>query len=375
MKYTLIAIIIFVTNLNAQIITFSDLNFKNELLASTANVGPVYFIASDVNGDNMAVDANNNGQIEVVEAQAVYKLQVQNRNISNLSGIEYFTNLIDLNCADNQLTSLDVSDLTNLQVFRCDRNDISTLNIEGVNDLTFFAYGGNNLPNVNLNPLTNISFLSCDNNNITNLDVSSLTSLYFLICSDNNLKSLNIASQFNLSSLFCDYNQLTDLDLSQMNMSSLRCNNNPLVNLNMKTGDLFSNNLVTSSNMNFSNCPTLTNICVDNFNINKIQNKVNGYGYENCSVNSNCNLSAENFEFSREIKLFPNPASNVLNIESDYNLKISTVSVYNFSGQVVLFSKSVQDKNVVDVAALKRGVYLLEISTENQTILKKFIIE
>ena len=116
-------------SINAQIINIPDINFKNKLLSATANVGPAYFIAADVYGNNIAVDINNNGEIELSEALRVYKLTVQNCNITNLSGIEYFTNINYLNCADNLLISLDVSSLTNLNYFRCDRNNLTFLNI------------------------------------------------------------------------------------------------------------------------------------------------------------------------------------------------------------------------------------------------------
>ena len=371
-KYLILVFIGFVTRLHAEIINFPDLNFKNRLLQSTANVGPIYFIASDVSGNNMAVDANQNGEIEVSEAQAVYMLTVQGRNITDLTAIEYFTNLIDLNCADNQLTTLDVSTLTNLQIFRCDRNDIGDLNIDGLFELRSLAYSGNNLPNLNVNPFTNLAFLYCDNNQITNLDLSGLPSISFLVCDHNNIQSLNLSNQINLRSLYCDYNLLTNLDVSTMLMVSLHCNNNPLVNLNMKTGNFFGNNLLSQTNMNFSNCPTLTSICVDDFNINSIQNKVNGYGYVNCSVNSNCNLSSVSFDFNQNIKIFPNPVSNTLNIEYDKQ-DMSTITISNVSGQTILTLNVGQHSNAIDVSELTQGVYFIKMITDQGTMSDKFI--
>ena len=74
---------------NAQNVFIPDLNFKNALLA------------------NASINTVNDGEISVVEA-AVYGgfLNVNSSNIADLTGIEAFTNIDNLNCSDNQLTSL-----------------------------------------------------------------------------------------------------------------------------------------------------------------------------------------------------------------------------------------------------------------------------
>lgn len=353
--------------IHSQIITFPDINFKTRLLQSTANNGPVYFIGSGSNGQNIAIDSNNNSEIEISEAQAVYRLTVQYAAITDLSGIEYFTNLIDLNCADNLLTSLDVSSLSNLENFRCDRNDISYLNITGLTNLRTFWYGGNNLPNIDSNNNPNIVHLGCDGNNITSLDVSGLPYLSFLVCGYNNINTLDLSNQYNLKSLYCEHNSLTELDISKMiNFVSLNCFNNPLININMKSGHLFD--FQNLANMNFSNCPNLINICVNDFNINSIQTKVLNYGYTNCDVNTNCNLTNEYFDFNEQVIFYPNPVKNVLHIESNLSSSEYLVSIYNNIGQLVLISKSTKQ---IDVSSLKKGVYIINITKNNKLVKSK----
>ena len=289
--YFLLFFFVFVSA-QAQIINIPDANFKAKLLASTYNDYPVYYyIAADINEVDMVVDTNGNGEIEVSEAQNVYYLTVQGANITDLTGIEYFTNLIELNCADNALTSLDVSALVNLFDFRCDRNNLSSLNISGLSNMWAFYYGGNNLPNVDASSNTQLRILSCGNNQITNLDVSPFPYLSFLICYYNQLTALDVSNNIWLQSLFCDNNLLTDLDLSSMvNFISLHANDNPLVYLNMKSGHSFTSNDMSMYNTNLSNCATLKYICVDDFNIASFQNKLNGYGYTNCNLNTYCSF-------------------------------------------------------------------------------------
>ena len=50
-----------------------------------------------------------NGQILNSDAEAVTQLRISNKYITSLVGISAFTNLIDLDCRDNQLSSLDLS--------------------------------------------------------------------------------------------------------------------------------------------------------------------------------------------------------------------------------------------------------------------------
>ena len=82
---------------NAQIINFPDIEFKNKLLSAN----PTVSIAKDVNSNNIKIDSNNNNEIEVAEALAVYYLDINNvglnptlnNYITNLSGLENFLNL------------------------------------------------------------------------------------------------------------------------------------------------------------------------------------------------------------------------------------------------------------------------------------------
>ena len=70
---------------NAQIVNIPDPNFKTALI-------------------DEGVDTNNDGEIQVSEAEAVLSLNVSNRAISSLEGIQSFINLEDLFCSNNELS-------------------------------------------------------------------------------------------------------------------------------------------------------------------------------------------------------------------------------------------------------------------------------
>ncbi len=141
-------------SLSAQNIVFPDGNFKQALL-------------------DVGVDTGNDGEISQAEALAITSLDVSGRGITDLTGIENFTNLQTLHCEYNSLTSLDVSGLTSLESLYCHNNSLTSLDVSG---------------------LANLGYLFCDNNSLTSLDVSGLTSLRLLHCYNNPLTTIDIRS-------------------------------------------------------------------------------------------------------------------------------------------------------------------------------------
>ena len=59
-------------------------------------------------------DKDGDGVLSAEEIAAVTKIDVYDMGISDLTGIEYFTDLAFLNCNKNNLTALDVSNNTAL---------------------------------------------------------------------------------------------------------------------------------------------------------------------------------------------------------------------------------------------------------------------
>ena len=74
-------------------------------------------------------DTNNDNTLQDSEIAAAESIIVNNMGISSLEGIEIFTNLKILNCASNDLTSLDVSSLTALESLICFVNSIDVLDV------------------------------------------------------------------------------------------------------------------------------------------------------------------------------------------------------------------------------------------------------
>lgn len=72
-------------------------------------------------------------------------------------------------------------------------------------------------------------------------------------------------------------------------------------------------------------------------------------------------------------KLFPNPATNILNVQA--NSRIENVSIFNVVGQEVVSMKSDDELVKVDVSSLNTGVYVVKTTIEGKTSTSKFIKE
>ena len=153
-----------------------------------------------------------NGKVLNKSITSITSLHVFSSSISDLTGIEGFTNLESLNIEDNKLTSLDVSKNLSLTTLNCGKNKLTNLDIS-----------------------KNISLVEvlCGNNQLTELDVSNNTALIVLHCGFNQLKNLDITKNKQLETLYCNSNQLENLNLKNGNNNALYDNNFKL-NPNLK---------------------------------------------------------------------------------------------------------------------------------------------
>ena len=84
-------------------------------------------------------------------------------------------------------------------------------------------------------------------------------------------------------------------------------------------------------------------------------------------------LSIESQVF-RDLKVYPNPAQDVVNINLPSNLESKTsLMVYDFLGKQILSKNLNAVNNTLEVSAWQSGVYLMQITHENSRIVKRFV--
>ena len=170
------------------------------------------------------VSLDENNRIEIMNGGTF--LDLQNKNITSLAGIEYFTDLETLDCMDNQLTTLDVTKLTSLELLDCRGNQLTALDVTGLTSLMFLVCNDNQLTALDVTGLTSLTDLVCSDNQLTTLDVTGLTNLTSLHCNDNQLVSLNVSTLEELGILWCHGNKMTALDITHnADLWDLECGN------------------------------------------------------------------------------------------------------------------------------------------------------
>ena len=180
-------------------------------------------------------DSDDDGILDTAEREAVTEIDVSNKNITTLKGIEYFSKLETLYCNKNKLSSLDVSQNTALTYLDCSENQLTSLEVSDNTNLMMLLCYQNELNSLDVTRNPALITLNCSKNNLTSLDVSKHTALTNLKCSENQLTSLNVSKNDNLETLYCDQNQLTNLDVTQfIRLQELYCFGNQLTELDVR---------------------------------------------------------------------------------------------------------------------------------------------
>jgi len=346
-QYLILFIALASNTLTAQKINFPDAAFKAKLLQSDTN----NTIARNSSDDYFAIDVNNNGEIEISEALQVSNLDLESSFLSSLVGIEEFSNLVSLQCSNNQISNLDVSNLTKLTDLICNYNIINTLTINGTKNLQNLFCRSNKLTTLNANDLTNLLTIDCSDNKLTSVNLNNLTNLNSLTCNSNTISSLHLDDLISLATLECSRNTLTSLDLSKLtNITSLNCNINLLSSLNVNT-------LPKLKSLNCSNnkLDTLTVNGLKNLSILKCNdNLLTG-------LNTN-NLAAITYLYCNNNNLQSLQVTGLMNLKVlDFtNNKIATLDLNGLTNLHYLYSSN--NKLVTLDATNQTGLQFLFVS-------------
>ena len=276
----LFALVAMVTIANAQVIfdetNFPDPNFRAALMEQVSIYGydeyGVYRLIRELHeGDilynNGYYDSKGNfrdGRNYSIFGGDYNYLNLYNKNVSDLTGIEHLIELTRLDCSGNQLTSLDVSKNTALTSLSCSGNQLTSLDVSKNTALWDLYCGGNQLTSLDVSKNTALTSLSCSGNQLTSLDVSKNTALWDLYCGGNQLSSLDVSKNTALWDLYCSGNQLSSLDVSKNTaLGVLYCSGNQLSSLDVSGCTALEDldcreNQLTS--LNVSGCNALTRL-------------------------------------------------------------------------------------------------------------------
>lgn len=212
-----------------------------------------YTYIPDDNFEQALIDLGyDSGELDdyvlTVNIESVTFLDISNRFISDLTGIEDFTSLEKLYCRENHIKELNITQNTSLIVLDCAVNPLLNVDISHNALLEYFDCNANLLTNIDISHNTNLTFLSCSGNKLENLDVAQNIELFELWCSSCNLTNLNLSNNVALYRLNCAINKLSNLDLSQnTSLGWLNCGLNSLTSLDVSQNTLLIH-LYTNNN-------------------------------------------------------------------------------------------------------------------------------
>lgn len=292
----------------------------------------------------------------------------RNEQVTDITGIEYFTGLTSLIGEDAYFGNFDLSALKSLEYLKLVNTKITELDFTGLDLLKKAFVNRNKLTTLNLAGHTSLESLWCDTNELTELDITGCTNLVELVCSFNNLSSLTlpdcpleilsihknqalaevdlskvIGTLKHLSNSDCSF---TSLDLSgATKLTYFDCSQNPLASAPILSGcsrleEFRMENIAADmSSISFADCTRLNMLRMDFSNIgSKIdltKNKklyelsLQGCGLEEINLSGLINLGYVNVSDNRFSRLDVASADGLYSFFANRNAVKAQVKVWS----------------------------------------------
>ena len=139
-------------------------------------------------------DTNSDNSLSATEIAAITKINVSGKGITDLTGLEYFTALVELSCYGNSLTALDISKNTALEWLDCSDNKLTTLDLSKNTALLKLYCGKNNLTLLDVEANRKLTTIDCHSNSLTALYLNNLSSLTSVTCNDQIIYGISYTS-------------------------------------------------------------------------------------------------------------------------------------------------------------------------------------
>lgn len=139
-------------------------------------------------------DLDHNNYLSEAEIESIQSLNLNNKDIHSLKGLEYITSLRELDISNNALSSLDLSSFTQLEKLQAAHNNLETIDVS---------------------MLSALRYLDLSDNNLNTLDISHTTQLQYLDCTNNAIEELNLLNNPLLSTAHYDSQVIISLALDQ----------------------------------------------------------------------------------------------------------------------------------------------------------------
>ena len=323
---------------------------------------------------------------KVSDFAKVETLDLNDKKISNLKGIEYFTGLKKLNCGNNILTSVDFSKNKKLETLYIFNNKLNTLDLSKNVNLNWVDANQNTLTSIYIGS-QKLAKLEVDDNQLTSLNVSNFPKLDFLSVNDNDLKSLNLTKnplltevsayenenliiQFGscnyLEKLNIDYTKTNSLDTSKFkNMIDLSCRETNIKSLNTKNMPKLESldcSLNDIQSLDLSNSKKLISLDCNDTKLTSLDvSKAKELLYLSCY---RCELHSLNLNNCPELTDLSCSYNHLKNIDLSNNKKLNILSLNGNELKSINLSKNT---NLTEISLTRNLLKSLDISKNTKT--------
>lgn len=284
-------------------------------------------------------------------------LNMDNRGIRSIEGIQDFPNLIGLNLLNNEITGIiNLENNTHLEGLDVAENPFNELILNNHPKLKYvYAYHTYTMEVLEIGNSPLLEQLAIHNAFISSLDLTAFPELKYLRAWDNNFTTIDVSQNPNLIELWVDGLEQSTLDLS---------NNPDLKELTINNSDLTTIDLYNNLNLEFVHFSMNKFLEVDLSMLTQLKD-----------------LRLDNNSTNESFGLTPPPPGDTLEGISLYNLQLTSFNFNNYPNLTSIYAPSNQF-DTIDVSGLNQlEVVLLDnnqintISLPSQAPLKHLLLQ
>lgn len=161
-------------------------------------------------------DTSGDGYLSASEISKVINIVCEGKGIKSLKGVEYFTAVQGLWCADNSISSMDLRQNKDLHGVWCSGNPLTSLDFSGNPELEWVYCFDCKLTSLDFSKNSHLAYLECNTNTrLSKLNLSKNQELEHLMCGSCALTKLDLSANKKLTHLDAFRNGMTELNISK----------------------------------------------------------------------------------------------------------------------------------------------------------------
>lgn len=200
----------------------TSLNLENKNIADLTGIEDFTAL------ENINISRNNLSNLNITKNVNLKYVYLANNNLTNLD-VSKNTNLLQLDFADNNINTIDLSFNSKLQSITASKNQMTGIDVTKQKDLDWLILNENFITEIDLSFNPNLRLINIENNRLTKFKAKNNTTIENINVNNNSIENINISGATNLKTLKVESNQLSSLDLStNTSLENLFAKNNSL---------------------------------------------------------------------------------------------------------------------------------------------------